>query len=337
MQFGLTESQQVLKNSAREFFPAECPPAEVRRIMETASAHDANLWRKIAAQGWCGIIIPEDYGGLGNGMVELAVSMEEIGRALIPGPFLSAIFAGAVIAETAEDSFKRKYLPAIAAGELIATVAIDKNFVPDAAVAGLILTTGLDGIYAFESGVAITAMPALDMTRQLYRIDTSNAHGIRIGSKDNFDRAVDIATMAMCAEMTGGMQKMLDQTVEYAKTRKQFGRPIGQYQAVQMMCADMLVLTESSRSATYYAAYSLDRETRKESTIAVSVAKSYAGDAYREVGNRAIQCHGGMGFTWENDLHLYYRRSKACEVMFGDARTHRERIAAAVIGQAAPW
>jgi alkylation response protein AidB-like acyl-CoA dehydrogenase len=332
MQFGLTESQQVLKNSAREFFPAECPSAETRRIMETATAHDEKLWRKIAAQGWCGIIIPEEYDGLGNGMVELAVAMEEIGRALIPGPYLSTISAGAVINETAGEEFKKKYLPAIAAGELIATVAIDKNFVPDAAVAGLILAAEADGVCAYESGVEITAMPVLDMTRKLYRIDTSNAQSVRIGGKENLDRAIDIATMALCAEMTGGMQKMLDQTVEYAKTRKQFGRPIGQYQAVQMMCADMLVLTESSRSAAYYAAYSLDHETRKESSIAVSVAKSYSSDAYREVGNKAIQCHGGMGFTWENDLHLFYRRAKASEVMFGDARTHRERIAAAVVG-----
>jgi alkylation response protein AidB-like acyl-CoA dehydrogenase len=331
MQFGLTESQQVMKNSAREFFPAECPPAEVRRIMETSTAHDDKLWRKIAAQGWCGIVIPEEYDGLGNGMVELAVSMEEIGRALIPGPFLSTIAAGAVIDATAEEPFKRKYLPAIASGELIATAALDKNFVPDAAVAGVILTAETDGIYAYESGVETTPMPVLDMTRKLYRIDTSNAQGMRIGGAQNFGRAIDIATMALCAEMTGGMQRMLDQTVEYAKTRKQFGRPIGQFQAVQMMCADMLVLTESSRSAAYYAAYSLEHETREESAIAVSVAKSYASDAYREVGNKAIQVHGGMGFTWENDLHLYYRRAKACEVMFGDARTHRERIAAAVI------
>ena len=170
------------------------------------------------------------------------------------------------------------------------------------------------------------------MTRKLYRIDTANAHGVRIGSRKNLDRAIDIATMALCAEMTGGMQKLLDQTVEYAKARKQFGRPIGQYQAVQMMCAEMLVLTESSRSAAYYAAYSLDHETRNESALAVSVAKSYISDAYREAGNKAIQVHGGMGFTRENDLNLYYRRAKASEVMFGDARAHRERIAAAVIG-----
>ncbi len=160
------------------------------------------------------------------------------------------------------------------------------RFTPGAAVSGLILTAEADGIYAYESGV--------DMTRKLYRIDTANAQGVRIGSTQNLDRAIDIATM--------------------------------------VLSADMLVLTESSRSAAYYAAYSLDHETRKESAIAVSVAKSYTSDACREVGNKAIQVHGGMGFTWENDLHLYYRRAKASEVMFGDARTHRERIAGAVIG-----
>jgi alkylation response protein AidB-like acyl-CoA dehydrogenase len=130
--------------------------------------------------------------------------------------------------------------------------------------------------------------------------------------------------------MVGGMQRLLDITVEYAKTRKQFGKPIGQFQAVQHQCADMLLFTESSRSAAYYAAWALS-EGGDQASSAISVAKAYAGDAYREVGNRAIQVHGGMGFTWENDIHLFYRRAKASEIAFGDATWHRERIAKMVI------
>jgi alkylation response protein AidB-like acyl-CoA dehydrogenase len=141
---------------------------------------------------------------------------------------------------------------------------------------------------------------------------------------------LDVATVGLVAEMTGGMQRLLDVTVEYAKTRKQFGRVIGEFQAVQHQCADMLLYTESSRSAAYYAAWAI-HENIPEARLAVSVAKTYASDAYREVGNRAIQVHGGMGFTWENDAHLYYRRAKASELALGDAAFHRERIAKLVV------
>ncbi|MBI3827784.1 MAG: acyl-CoA dehydrogenase, partial [Candidatus Rokubacteria bacterium] len=146
------------------------------------------------------------------------------------------------------------------------------------------------------------------------------------------DHMYDVATTALVAEMLGGMQRVLEMTVEYAKTRKQFGKPIGQFQAVQHLCADMVLLVETTRSAAYYAAYAL-QEKLPEAREAVSIAKSYASEAYREVGNRGIQVHGGMGFTWENDLHLYYRRAKASEILFGDATEHRERIARLVLGE----
>ena len=147
-------------------------------------------------------------------------------------------------------------------------------------------------------------------------------------------RALDVATAALAAEMTGGMQRVLETTVAYAKTRKQFGKPIGIFQAVQHLCADMYLETESSRSAAYYASWALE-ENAPDAISAVSVAKMYASDAGRTVGNRGIQVHGGMGFTWENDLHLYYRRAKASETMLGDAAFHRERIAKTMIDGAA--
>jgi alkylation response protein AidB-like acyl-CoA dehydrogenase len=177
----------------------------------------------------------------------------------------------------------------------------------------------------------------MDATRKLYEVSFKSvmigrenllAYGLRAQSA--LKRARDIATVGLVAEMTGGMQRLLEVTVEYAKTRKQFGRPIGQFQAVQHQCADMLLYTESSRSAAYYAAWAL-HEGIPEAHLSVSVAKAYASDAYREVGNRAIQVHGGMGFTWENDAHLYYRRAKASEIAFGDAAYHRERVAQMVV------
>ena len=360
MQFGLTETQQVLKNSAREFFPAECPIAEVRRLMETDTAYDAALWKKIADQGWCGIIFPEQCEGLGLGMVELAAAMEEMGRVLVPGPFLAGLLAGAVLDAAASPGQKTKYLAPLCRGEKKSTLALleaaarwdaagvrmkaldgKKMFVPDAAVADFLIVAARAGsdlaLYVVDAkapGVCVKPAPAMDATRKLYEVAFSGVAGELLASgavaEAALSHALDVATVALVAEMVGGMQKVLDTTVEYAKTRKQFGKPIGQYQAVQMHCADMLVLTESSRSAAYYAAYAVQNRL-PESAVAVSIAKAYASDAYREVGNKGIQCHGGMGFTWENDLHLYYRRAKASELAFGDATYHRERIARLVI------
>ena len=365
MNFGLTETQQTLKNTVRKFLSAECPPAEVRKQMETETAFDATLWRKIAEQGWTGIIFPEEYGGFGMGMLEMAVTLEEMGRALLPGPFSSTVLlAGSLLNAAGNENQKQKYLGAIARGEARATVALledsaswnpdavqmkasgltlngRKLFVPDAAVADFIIVVArLDRDLALflvprdAPGLRIAHLPAMDATRKLYEVTFDSVSGELLAqggeARKALDHALDVATVGLVAEMTGGMQRLLEITVEYAKTRKQFGRAIGEFQAVQHQCADMLVYTESSRSAAYYAAYAI-QEGIPEARLAVSVAKTYASDAYREVGNRAIQVHGGMGFTWENDAHLFYRRAKASEVAFGDAAFHRERVAKIVI------
>jgi alkylation response protein AidB-like acyl-CoA dehydrogenase len=343
MQFGLTETQETLKKSVREFLNAECPMAAVRKTIETYTAFDAALWGKIAAQGWTGLLIPEEYGGHGMGMVEMAVVLEEMGRALLPGPFLSTtLLAGTIIEQGGNEEQKKKYLPAIAAGEAKATLAQWHGspdvcpFVSDAAIADIIVCSTPDRLFiAPGASLKVTHTPGLDLTRPLYEVSLEDVEGedvIATGDRAHkiLDAALDIATAGLTAEMTGGMQRLLEITVAYAKTRKQFGRPIGQFQAVQHMCADMLLLTESSRSAAYYACYAV-HERLPVAAEAVSIAKSYASDAYREVGNRAIQVHGGMGFTWENDCHLYYRRAKASEIAFGDAIHHRERLAKMII------
>jgi alkylation response protein AidB-like acyl-CoA dehydrogenase len=354
MQFGLSESQQILKNNARRFFAAECPMTEVRRISETGTAHDETLWRKMAEQGFLGVRIPEESGGMGLGMVELAALAEEMGRALVPGAFLSNVFAASAI----QAAGSTQHLAEIANGSRKATVALlesdaswspdsvkmppldgEKMFVADAGVADLFVLAARDGgdlgLYCVEAkNTAITPMPAMDLTRNLYKVAFHHASGELIAKGDAarqaLDRALDIATVTICAEMTGVMQRTLEIAVEYAKTRKQFGKPIGQYQAVQHQCADMLLWTESSRSATYYAAWAFENGA-SDARAAVSVAKAYASDVCREVGNRGIQVQGGMGFTWENDIHFYYRRAKANEIAFGDATFHRERIARLVI------
>jgi alkylation response protein AidB-like acyl-CoA dehydrogenase len=357
MQFGLSESQQILKDTARKFFAGELPFAEVRKVMETETAYDAALWTKLANQGFTGIISPEDCGGMGLGKVELILLMEEAGYALLPGPFFSTVaLAGAVLAAVATVAQKKKYLQRIASGDARSTLALveasgswdpagiqmsatgdkltgRKLFVPDAAVADFILVAARNGVFLVEpgaSGLHIAPMKGMDITRKIYSIEFKNTPAEKLGDASGLVPALDIATTALCAELVGGMQRTLDTAVAYAKTRKQFGKPIGIFQAVQHMCADMYLETESARSAAYYAAWALE-ENAPDAALSVSIAKMYASDAGRTVGNRGIQVHGGMGFTWENDLHLYYRRAKASETMLGDATFHRERIARLVI------
>ncbi len=377
MNFGLTETQQTIKSSARQFLAAECPMPEVRRLAETETAFDAGLWSKFAAQGWTGIIFPEEYEGLGLGMVEMAATLEEMGRALVPGPFISTVLlAGTLLDRAASDQLKRKYLSPICHGQAQSTVALlernaswdlgavhlesrtvaggfelngEKLFVPDAAVADFLLVAArLAGELAVfvlppsTPGIEITFLPAVDITRRLYQISFAKvvvpaenllSRGER--ARGALESALEVACLGTVGEMVGGMQSLLDLTVAYAKTRKQFGRPIGAFQAVQHQCADMLVLLEGSRSALYYAAWALG-ENDPGARTAVSVAKAYASEGFRDAGNRSIQVQGGMGFTWENDAHLYYRRAKASEIAFGDATFHRERIAKMLIDRERP-
>jgi len=358
MQFGLSESQEILKDNARKFFAGECPMNQVRKLAETGSAYDAGLWSKMAAQGFTGIIFPEEYGGMGMSVVDLILLMEEAGRALVPGPFFATVaLAATVIDAVATDAQKKKYLAPICSGDARSTLAEmeagagwgsrvgektavangkltgEKLFVPDAGVADFLVVTAGGGVFVVQRnapGMSVTPMPAMDLTRSVYAVRFDSTPAEKLGEASKMERATNVATAALVAEMVGGMQRILDMSVEYAKTRKQYGKAIGAFQAVQHQCADMYLETESSRSAAYYAAWALDHDPAQAAT-AVSIAKMYASDACRTVGNRGVQIHGGMGFTWENDLHLYYRRAKASETMLGDATFHRERIARLVI------
>jgi alkylation response protein AidB-like acyl-CoA dehydrogenase len=218
-----------------------------------------------------------------------------------------------------------------AAGKLNGT----KVFVTDAQVADIIIVIGSDAAYLVEAkapGLKIEPMKGLDLGRKIYSVKFSSTPAEQlVADRASIERSLQVATAALTAEMTGGMQRVMELAVAYAKTRKQFGKPIGSFQAVQHMCAEMYLETESSRSAAYYSAWALE-ENMPDAATAVSIAKMYASDAARNVGNRGIQVHGGMGFTWENDVHLYYRRAKASETMLGDATFHRERIAQLVVG-----
>lgn len=372
MDFDLSKPQKLLKESAREFLARECKPERVRQLMETGTAHDEKLWREIADQGWTGLLIPEEHGGLGLGLVEMAAVAEEMGRACLPGPFLSTLMASALIERAGNAQQRAKYLEPVAAGELKATLALleedagwdmdavklsvtrdaggtlavkgRKLFVPDAEACDLLICVARDGdqlaLLPFErgaDGISIKPMPSMDGTRKVYEVDFG---GVSIREEDILGAdgdaraalrgALEVGAAALCAEMVGGMQWVLDTAVEYAKTRQQFGRAIGSFQAVQHQLADMLLMTESARSAAYYAAWTLS-EMDGAASVAVSIAKAYCSDAFREVANRGVQVHGGIGFTWEHDLQIYYKRSKSSETLLGDATFHRERIARLVV------
>ena len=373
MNFGFNEEQELLRNTARKFFENECGSETVRRLMETPEGISAELWKKLAEQGWLGLIYPEQYDGTGLGLVDLVVLMEEMGRAVAPGPYFSTVLLGGLaILEAGGDAQKKEWLPRIAAGDkrvalawmepsaqlgpagvtLTAvkrgetfTLSGTKLFVHDAHTADALVVAartrpgaGADGVSLFllpkgTKGLEVTLLPTMDQTRKLCEVACSDVTvgadallGAAGAGWAPLSRVLDRATVALCAEMCGGAQKVLDMTVEYAKIRQAFGRPIGSYQGVKHRAADMLVDVENSKSITYYAAWALD-ENSPEAPLAVSMAKAYVSDAFRRVAAAGIQLHGGIGFTWEHDLHLYFKRAKGSEFTFGDATHHRERVA----------
>lgn len=375
MEFELNETQTLFQRSARELFAQECPATLVREMIEENQPYSDIVWSLLVEQGWTGLTFSEEDGGQGLGMVEMAVAFEEMGRALLPGAFLSTVaLAGSLIEKACSPEYRAKRLQAICEGQSKATVALleesadwnpdavamaatpvdggfklsgKKLFVSDASVADCIVTvarTGSGLVLAFVDskapGVVLTPMPAIDATRSLSAVEYND---VMVSAEDvmtdstkaraALEYAIDVATLALSAEMVGGMQWLLEASVEYAKTRKQFGKPIGQFQAVQHHCANMLLMTESARSAVYYAAWQMGNDP-EQAPLAVSMAKTYASDGYREVGNLAVQVHGGIGFTWDENVHFYYKRAKASELMFGDATYHRERIANLVIDRA---
>jgi alkylation response protein AidB-like acyl-CoA dehydrogenase len=342
-------------------------------MMATDTAYDDGLWRAMADQGWTGLIIPEDFGGLGLSLVDLIAVSEEMGHACLPGPFLSTLWAAALINLAGAEGQRKQYLEPIAAGDMKATVALledgadwnpeavglraekagkefrlrgRKEFVTDAEIADLIICVarGNEGLVLAPvekgaKGMKISATPGVDATRKLYSVEfedvvapEADALAFNTRTLDAVESATATAVVALSAEMVGGMRWTLETAVEYAKTRQQFGKAIGVYQAVQHQLADMFLMTEGARSAVYYAAWAVS-ENDPSAKLAVSIAKAYCSDAAREVGNRGAQAHGGIGFTWEHNLQLYYKRAKASEAMFGDANYHREEIARKVVDE----
>jgi alkylation response protein AidB-like acyl-CoA dehydrogenase len=353
MEFDLDDEQRALQDGARRFLEREAGIAYARAMMEDERGFTDEVWRKTVELGWTGLPFGEEYGGVGQGFIALAILLSEMGRVVLPGPFLpTVVLAGSAIAEAGTEAQRKELLPAICEGELkaalVAPNAEDRvsveyrddglhgaaSFVMDGAVADRIVVAAKDaegvGLYVTNGrdGVAATPISAMDQTRKVADLwfDGARAERLGDGGWPAVQRVLDRACVGLAAEMLGGAERVLELSVEYAKQRVQFDRPIGSFQAVKHRAADMLLEVESLRSAVYYAAWALERD-HPDASLAASMAKAYASDAYRNVAASGIQIHGGIGFTWEADLHLYFKRAKASEVAFGDASWHRERMA----------
>ena len=365
MNFAFSEEQEQLRQFVRSFLEDKSPESAVREQMETEKGYDEAVWSQMAEQlGLQSMIIPEEFGGQGYGFVELGVVLEEMGRALLCAPFFSGVMAATALLNSGDDDAKKAHLPGIASGETIATVAFTeengrwddsgitmeasasdgahtisgtKSFVIDGHIANLILVAARSGsgvsLFAVDgdaSGISREALATMDQTRKQARLTFDNTPATLVGAEgsgwETLSTMLDLAAVALAAEQVGGAQFVLDMAVQYAKDRIQFGRPIGSFQAIKHKCADMLLEVESAKSAAYYAMWCAS-EMNDELPSVASLAKAYCSDAYFHAAAENIQIHGGIGFTWEHPAHLYFKRAKSSELMFGDPSYHRELLA----------
>jgi alkylation response protein AidB-like acyl-CoA dehydrogenase len=364
--FAFSEEQEELRRIVRQFLDSKSPESVVRELMETESGYDESMWYQMAEQmGLQGLIIPEEFGGSGYSYIELIVVLEEMGRALLPAPYFSTVaLATNALLHSGDDAAKKEFLPGIASGETIATVAFTedngrwdeqgittsatksgdgytlsgtKMFVIDGHTANLLIVAarGDNGVSLFTvpadaEGITRTPLSTMDQTRKQARVEFSNTPARLLGTEgggwQTLERMLDLAAVALSAEMVGGAQKCLDMSVEYAKVRVQFGRPIGSFQAIKHKCADMLLEVESAKSAAYYAGWCA-AELNDELPSVASLAKAYCSEAYFHAAAENIQIHGGIGFTWEHPAHLYFKRAKSSELLLGDPTYHRELLA----------
>jgi alkylation response protein AidB-like acyl-CoA dehydrogenase len=366
MNFAFTDEQEELRSTVRAFLDSKSSEEAVREQMETDNGFDTAVWTQMAEQmGLQGLHIPEEYGGSGFGYVELGIVLEEMGRSLLCAPFFSSVVLAAnALIHSGDEAAKKAHLPGIASGETIATLAYTepsgkwdesgitmqasgsagsytltgtKMYVIDGHTANLLIVAARTGagvsLFAVEgdaAGLTRTALSTMDQTRKQAKIEFANTPATLIGAEgkgwDILSTVLDLAAVGLAAEQVGGAQKVLEMAVEYAKVRVQFGRPIGSFQAIKHKCADMLLEVESAKSAAYYGLWCAS-EMNDELPSVASLAKAYCSEAYFHATAENIQIHGGIGFTWEHPAHLYFKRAKSSELMFGDPTYHREQLA----------
>jgi alkylation response protein AidB-like acyl-CoA dehydrogenase len=380
--FAFSADQELIRNAARAFLAEHSRPAFVRAMMDDPRGESEALWKEMARLGWLGLPVPEAHGGSGLGMVETAIILDEIGRAAYPGPYLPTMLAALAVAEAGSREQQARWLPAVASGDVRATVALldaDLDWDPDAVATraerrpdGSWTLSGLKQVVPWAHLASMLLIPArVSERRQGPRADAdgltlfiveAGAPGLRLTPLTSIDltarwasvrlesvpvaadavlgapgtaaplvqRLLQLGAVGAAAEMLGAARRCLDMSVSYAKVREQFGQLIGSFQAIRHKCAEMLVEVENAHAATYYAAWAVTARSG-DAALAASVAKAYVSDAARKVCSEAIQVHGGIGFTWEYDLHLYFKRAKGLEPLYGDGDHHRELLARALI------
>ncbi|MBW1830991.1 MAG: acyl-CoA/acyl-ACP dehydrogenase [Deltaproteobacteria bacterium] len=351
MEFSFSEDQDELRRAARRFLAVASSEERVRSVMETEQGYDSATWEQLSEElAWTALTIPEEYGGLGMSYLDLHPLMEEMGRSLLCSPFFSTICLGATTAtlayaeknnrmdaEGVEATYSRNGTGYILRG--------GKSYVVDGHTAALLViaartenSKGSEGVSLFlvpgdTEGLRRTWLPTMDQTRRLASIELSDVvvpHDALLGEEGRgwalCERTLDLARIALAAEQVGAAEMCLDMAVEYAKVRKQFGRPIGSFQAIKHKCADMLMMVESARSAAFYAS-AVAGQGEADLEEAASSAKAFCSDTFFHCAAENIQIHGGIGFTWEHPAHMYFKRAKATETLFGDPSFHRERFA----------
>ena len=361
MDFEFSAEQEELRATVRRFLTEQAPITPyVRDMLDDPRGTTDAVWKGLAELGVTGLLVPEAHGGTGMGMVDMGVVVEELGRAVHPGPFLStAVTAASALAASGDE-----LVDAIAAGTLIAAVGLTegdgrdwravatrerrglltgtKTFVPDAGAADVLLVTAEDedgglGLYAVETGaegLVVEPDPSVDGTRKQATVRLDTTPGRRLGHGDLGQlvaEVVDRTLVALVVDGVGAAQTALDLAVAYAKERVQFDRPIGAFQAVQHLCADMLQALELARAGAYYALWACDAASAQERHRAAVMAKAFGGDALWRVGASAIQVFGGVGFTWEHDVHLFYKRLLSLQQAYGDAADHLEELAGLIL------
>jgi alkylation response protein AidB-like acyl-CoA dehydrogenase len=365
--FGLSEDQEALQRSAREFLARECPPALVRETAATTDGIPRALYRQLAELGWMGLLVPERDGGLGLGMLELALVCEELGRVVAPGPFLGTQLVIAALVRAGTAAQRRAWLPRLLAGDAVASLAyVEESDRHDAAGITLrarsarqgyrlsgtkLFVEGIPGVDVIlvaarsrrgisfflvapdAPGVRLRPSETIDLTRRVGELelrDVAVDRTARVGAENGgaplLARLLDLGAVALAADSLGGAERALEMAVEYTKVREQFGRKIGSFQAVKHMAAEMVAEVEPARSLVWHAAYAFDHRPH-EAARAAAIAKARLGEVYARTVNRAVQMHGGIGFTWEYDLQLWFKRACWNEVAFGDPAHHRERLA----------
>jgi len=367
MNFLITDEQLELRATVRDFLAAKSPEPEVRRLMATATGYDPAVWAQLSDQlGLPGLAVPEEYGGAGFGYLELGIVVEEMGRALLCAPYLSSVaLATEALLRCPDEAARKDLLPGLAAGRTIGTLALlerpgrwdqaavqlrasrdgsswvlngRKRHVPDGHTADLIMVgartpagVGLFAVDGIAAGLTRTPVPTLDQTRKQAHLEFTGTPARLIGDEGDgwpvLSQVLRTAAILLAAEQVGGAARAVEMAVSYAGLRVQFGRPVGSFQAVKHLCADMLTEAEAARSAAYYGLQAL-ATGHEDLPLAASLAKVYCSQAYTRIAGDTIQVHGGIGFTWEHPAQLYFKRAKASESLFGTPGYHRDLLAA---------